>query len=57
MAGVDELSEKSNPLLGLHLMAQLGKTRVYVLKAQLKMDASKIVKEWEFWVLTWLHAN
>ena len=45
MAGVDELSEKSDPLLGLHLMAQLGNTRVYVLKAELKMDASKIVKE------------
>ena len=45
MAGVDELSEKSNPLLSLHLMAQLGKNRVYVLKAELKMDASKIVKE------------
>ena len=45
MAVVDELSEKSNPLLGLHLVAQLGKTRVYVLKAELKMDASKIVKE------------
>ena len=38
MAGVDEVSEKSYSLLGLYLMAQLGKTRVYVLKAELKMD-------------------
>ena len=45
MAGVDELTEKSDPLLGLHLMAQLRKTKVFVLKAELKMDASKIVKE------------
>ena len=29
-------------------MAQLGKTRIYVLEGELKMDASKTVKEWEY---------
>ena len=29
-------------------MAQLGETRVYVLKAELKVDASKTVKEEEY---------
>ena len=30
---------------------------IYVLEAELKMNASKTVKEWEYWVLTWLHAS
>ena len=38
-------------------MAQLGETRIYVLEAELKMEASKTVKEWEYWVLTWLLAS
>ena len=38
-------------------MTQLGKTRIYVLEAELKMDASKTVKEWEYQVLTWSHAS
>ena len=29
-------------------MAQHGETRIYVLKAELKMDASKTVKEWKY---------
>ena len=48
MAGGDELTENSNTL---HLMATFGETRIYVLEAELKMDASKTVKEWEFCVL------
>ena len=42
MAGGDELTENSNTL---HLMATFGETRIYVLEAELKMDASKTVKE------------
>ena len=38
-------------------MALLGEARIYVLEAELKMDASKTVKELEYWVLTWLHAS
>ena len=41
----------------LHLIAQVGETRIYVLKAELKMDACKTVKEWDYWVLTLLHAS
>ena len=37
-------------------MADLGETGIYVLEAELKIDAGKTVKEWEYWVLTWLHA-
>ena len=40
MSDRDELSENLNPLL-----AQLGETRIYVLEAERKMDASKTVKE------------
>ena len=54
MAGGDELTENSNTL---HLMATFGETRIYVLEAELKMDASKTVKEWEYWILAWLHAS
>ena len=45
MAGGDEVSENSNPLLGLAFEAQLRKTRIYVLEAEVKTDASKTVKE------------
>ena len=38
----DEVCENSNPLQGLTLE---GQTWTYVLKAELKMDASEIVKE------------
>ena len=38
-------------------MEQLGETRSYVLEVELKMDASKTVKKWEYWVLTWLNAS
>ena len=41
MVGGDELSENSDPLLGLALMVQHGETRIYVLEAELKMGASK----------------
>ena len=38
-------------------MEQLGETRIYVLEAELNIDASKTVKEGEHWVVTWLHAS
>ena len=38
-------------------MKQLDEIRIYVLEAELKMDSSKTVKEWEYVVLTWLHAT
>ena len=38
-------------------MAEHGETRIYVLEAELKMDASETVKEWKHWVLTWLRAT
>ena len=34
--------------------AQHGESKIYVFKAELKMDASEIVKELECWVLCWL---
>ena len=40
-----------------HLMAQHDETRIYMLKAELKMDASQTVKEEKWWFLTWLHAR
>ena len=41
MDGGDELSENSNPLLAL----VFDDTRIYVLEAELKKDASKTIKE------------
>ena len=41
MVGGDELSENSNPLLA----TQLSETRIYVLEAELKKNASKTIKE------------
>ena len=38
-------------------MALLAETRIYALEAELKMEARKTVKEWEYSVLTWLHAS
>ena len=38
-------------------MAQNGETRIYILEAELKMDASQIVKGKECLVLTWLHVS
>ena len=38
-------------------MVQHGEMRNYVLKTELKMDASHTVKEQSCWVLTWLHAS
>ena len=35
-----------------HLMAHHGKVRIYIIKVELKMDASQTVKEWKCWVLT-----
>ena len=40
-----------------HLMAQHGEVMIYILEAELKMDASQTVKEQKYWVLTWLHAS
>ena len=54
MAGGEELSENSKPLLGL---AFDGEMRIYVLEAELNMDATKTLKEWEYWILIWLHAS
>ena len=45
MAGGDELSEDSNQLLGLAFDGTISETRIYVLEAELKMDASTTVKE------------
>ena len=39
------------------MTTQLDETVIYVLEAELKMDASKTVKKWEYWILTWLHAS
>ena len=57
MAGGDKLSENSNPLLGLAFDGTTWWNEGYVLQTELKRDASKTVKEWEYWVLTWLHAS
>ena len=57
MAGGDELRENSNPLLGLTFDGTTWWNEIYVLEAELTMDASKTVEEWEYWVLTWLHAS
>ena len=57
MAGGDELRENSNPLLGLTFDGTTLWNEIYVLEAELTMDASKTVEEWEYWVLTWLHAS
>ena len=48
VADRDEVCKNSNP------KAQHGETRIYILKEVLKMNASKIVKEWKYWVLRWL---
>ena len=57
MAGGDEPRENSNPLLGLTFDGTTWWNEIYVLEAELTMDASKTVEEWEYWVLTWLHAS
>ena len=57
MAGGDELRENSNPLLGLAFDGTTWWNEIYVLEAELTMDASKTVEEWEYWDLTWLHAS
>ena len=38
-------------------MAQHGEMRINLLKAELKIDTTKTVKESEYWVLTWLRAS
>ena len=37
-----------------HYKAQHGETGACVLKAEPKMDANNVVKEWKYWVLCWL---
>ena len=45
MAGGDKLCEYLNPLQGLkHLMAQHSEMKIYIPKAELKMDANQNVK-------------
>ena len=36
-----------------YLIAQRGEMRIYILKAELKMDASDSVSEYECWFLNW----
>ena len=45
MAGGDELRENSNPLLGLAFDGTTWRNEIYVLEAELTMDASKTVEE------------
>ena len=54
VADGDEICENSNPLQGLTLEAQQGETGTYELKAELKMHASEILKEWKHWIFFWL---
>ena len=38
-------------------MAQHGETRIYILKAELKMGSNQNVKNLKCWALTWLCAS
>ena len=57
MAGRDELSENSSLLLGLAFDSTTWWNKDLCTRSRTENGASKTVKEWEYWILTWLHAS